>query len=69
MEKKTNVNINIDFSLCSMLALTFIILKLTSVIDWSWWVVCIPLYVKIVTVAIRTIFTKLKKNKERGIEQ
>lgn len=31
-------------SFLSILSLTFIVLKLTHVIDWSWWVVLLPLY-------------------------
>jgi hypothetical protein len=33
--------------LLEILGLTFIILKLTHVIDWDWWLVLIPLYLTI----------------------
>lgn len=29
---------------CGVLSLIFITLKLTHVIDWSWWLVLLPLY-------------------------
>lgn len=34
----------------SMLAIVFITLKLCSVIEWSWWLVLLPLYGPIVAV-------------------
>jgi len=34
-----------------VLLIIFIILKLTHDIDWSWWVVLIPLYIDIVIYA------------------
>jgi hypothetical protein len=40
MERK-NVTVSAD---CSVLALVFVILKLTNVIDWSWWWVLAPLW-------------------------
>lgn len=36
----------------SLLLLTFIILKLTNVIDWSWWWVMSPLWIPILIVII-----------------
>ena len=37
-----NVNISSDFSI--LLSILFITLKLTHVINWSWWLVLLPLY-------------------------
>lgn len=31
-------------SFLSLLGIAFIVLKLTNVIDWSWWLVLLPLY-------------------------
>lgn len=31
-------------SFCGLLAIVFIVLKLTKVIDWSWWWVTAPLW-------------------------
>lgn len=41
-------------STLSLLGITFIILKLTGVIDWSWWLVTLPLWagVALFTVAL-----------------
>lgn len=33
------------FSLCTVLFLVFLILKLTGVIAWSWWLVFLPLII------------------------
>ena len=32
-------------SLCIILFVVFLILKLTGVIAWSWWLVCLPLII------------------------
>lgn len=39
---KTVYSCNLSF--LSMLTIAFIVLKLTHVIDWSWWFVLMPLY-------------------------
>ena len=31
--------------LCSMLFITFLVLKLTNVINWSWWWITAPLWI------------------------
>ena len=36
--------INVGGGLCNMLFITFLVLKLTKVIDWSWWYVTAPLW-------------------------
>lgn len=40
--KKTTVNVGGGFF--GMLGIAFIILKLCHVIDWSWWLVLLPIY-------------------------
>jgi len=42
MSKKSSYSGKIGFF--SLLGLTFIILKLCHVINWSWWLVLLPLY-------------------------
>ena len=42
MVKKAGVNFNIGF--LGLLALLFIGLRLGGVIDWSWWIVLLPLW-------------------------
>lgn len=33
-----------DIRLSTVVGVVFIVLKLTGVIDWSWWLVLLPLY-------------------------
>ena len=42
MSSSSNNSGGIGF--CGLLAIVFITLKLTNVIDWSWWLVLLPLY-------------------------
>lgn len=42
MNKDNNYNSGIGF--CGMLGILFIGLKLTNYINWSWWLVLLPLY-------------------------
>lgn len=42
---------------CGLLFITFLVLKLTHVIDWSWWWITAPLWVPIGAVA--TLFVVL----------
>ena len=41
---KTVINTG-NLSFCSALGIAFIVLKLTHVINWSWWFVLMPLYI------------------------
>jgi len=41
MEKKTDAS----NTFLGLLGLLFIALKLTGIIDWSWWLVTLPLYI------------------------
>lgn len=41
---KTVINAG-NLSFCSALGIAFIVLKLTHVINWSWWFVLMPLYI------------------------
>lgn len=43
MSKKSNSNVS-GLSFFSILGLIFIVLKLTGVINWSWWWVLAPLW-------------------------
>lgn len=57
-----NVNVNGGIGFWGLLQLALIVLKLIDVINWSWWVVLIPLWIEVVTfilaVIIITIMTK-----------
>jgi hypothetical protein len=45
------------FSLCTVLFLVFLILKLTGVIAWSWWLVFLPLIIYAGLIALVLLFT------------
>ena len=38
------MNKNINIAIPTPLFLIFLVLKLTGVVDWSWWIVTIPLW-------------------------
>lgn len=42
--EKTVINVG-NLSFLSALGIAFIVLKLTHVINWSWWFVLMPLYI------------------------
>lgn len=46
MENNSNYTSGLSFS--SILFLVFLVLKLTNVIDWSWWWVTSPLWIPII---------------------
>ena len=50
---KYNINLNLNFF--GFLLIVNIILKLTKVINWSWWIVLWPLWISIILTII-TIF-------------
>lgn len=44
-------------SLCTVLFLIFLVLKLVGVIDWSWWWVTAPLWIPVLIVLAISIIT------------
>lgn len=57
MSPKSNVHKNYNsIGFLSLLGLAFIILKLVGVINWSWWLVLLPLYVPVIAVLVLLIF-------------
>lgn len=58
MASKNN-NSAITFS--GLLCLIFIVLKLTKIIDWSWWWVLSPLWIPALCVILIIIFFSVKK--------
>lgn len=51
----------LDIGIMSILGIIFIVLKLTHVINWSWWLVALPLYGQlIILIIIFGIFSLLK---------
>ncbi len=43
-EKEITINVAPEISLCSMVFIVFLVLKLCSVITWSWWFITMPLW-------------------------
>ena len=54
--KNNNIGLNVDF--LDLLTLTFIVLKLCNVIDWSWWWVLSPILIPAAILII--VFTILR---------
>ena len=66
--KSTNISTNGGIGFLGALTILFIALKLTNVIDWSWWWVLAPLWIPvavvlgiIVIIAIVVLIVKLIK--------
>ena len=49
-DKDINITTNKGMSFCGTLTIVFIILKLTHVIDWSWWWVLSPIWIPVAVV-------------------
>ena len=57
-----NVKIDLNYTLFFGLTLLFAILKLVGYINWSWWIVFIPIYVAVILILILLIwFYKVNK--------
>lgn len=57
-----NVKIDLNYTLFFGLTLLFAILKLVGYINWSWWIVFIPIYVAVILTLILLIwFYKVNK--------
>lgn len=50
VNKDINITTNKGMGFCGTLTIVFIILKLTHVIDWSWWWVLAPLWIPVAVV-------------------
>ena len=48
-KNKIKATVNIDFKLpiCEILLIFFLVLKITNVINWSWWLVFIPIFIEL----------------------
>ena len=55
MKKENKTNNSMTFTL--WLGLMFIYLKITNQIEWSWWLILLPVYV---TAILKTLINKLK---------
>lgn len=56
MSKSANTETNFG----SILFIVFLVLKLTNVIDWSWWWVTSPLWIPLLSALILFLFIKNK---------
>lgn len=72
VNKDINITTNKGMGFCGTLTIVFIILKLTHVIDWSWWWVLAPLWIPVAVVlgiiaivAIVALFVKFIVNELR----
>ena len=45
LKEGRGIKINVGMSFTTLLTLSFIILKLTHVINWAWWIVLAPLWI------------------------
>lgn len=50
-------------SLPDILGIVFIVLKLTSVITWSWWWVLAPFWIHFILLVVVGVIKELSKNK------
>lgn len=56
------VNSKLDFT--DLLAVAFIVLKLTKVIDWSWWWVLAPIWISFILAVLNKVADRiLEKHK------
>lgn len=51
-------------SIFTLLEVLFVALKLLKLIDWSWWLVLIPIYVEILLIIFSVILGIIKNKKE-----
>lgn len=52
INQNNNTATNGGVGLCSLLFITFLVLKLTHVIDWSWWWITAPLWAPVILVFV-----------------
>jgi hypothetical protein len=58
-------NTNTALSLDSILTIVFVILKLTKVIDWSWWWVLSPIWIAFILWLVPVIIIGIKLWQQR----
>ena len=54
-----DVKVNGGIGFAGLLAIVFIVLKLTKVIDWSWWWVTCPLWIPVAIFVVLVIIVLL----------
>lgn len=53
-------------SFCHILFMTFLVLKLTNLIDWSWWWVTAPIWIPMLIVIPITVWNAIKEYKNES---
>lgn len=56
MEKSAQIGVGLN----GLLFITFLVLKLTQVIDWSWWWITAPLWIPLALGIIVLIFSTIR---------
>jgi len=52
MAQKTKVEVKAGYSTCTLLFITFLVLKLCGVINWSWWWITAPIWGPLAIIAL-----------------
>jgi hypothetical protein len=55
MADKTTVEVKVGYITCSLLFVTLAVLKLTHMINWSWWWVTAPVWAPLAILALIAI--------------
>jgi len=58
-----------SISTASLLGVAFVILKLTGVIDWSWWYVTMPFWLGVAVYAVLMTVLHFLKKKEVEVDR
>lgn len=58
-----NQTLNINLPIISILGITFIILKLTGTIDWSWWWVLSPFWIPLAIILVLIVILDIIINR------
>jgi uncharacterized membrane protein (DUF106 family) len=58
-----------SISTASLLGVAFVILKLTGVIDWSWWYVTMPFWLGVAVYAVLLTLDRLLTKKEVEVDR
>ena len=61
MNNKASTGVGVG--ICELMFITFLVLKLVGVIDWSWWWITAPLWIPLVVVLILSIIFLIVKRR------
>lgn len=63
---KENNNVNVSFPIGNIVFVVFLVLKLTHVVDWSWWWVTAPVWVPLGIATIGCLLILIAKLIDRS---